>query len=45
MRPGGRKLELGDSLIELIESSAASRGMDPHIWLTLAVAAYHESGA
>jgi transcriptional regulator with XRE-family HTH domain len=37
------RLELDDTLIELIEWSAAQRGIDPKIWLTLAVATYHEA--
>jgi transcriptional regulator with XRE-family HTH domain len=34
---------LDDGLTELIEWSAAQRGIEPRIWLALAVAAYHES--
>ncbi len=37
------RLELDDTLVDLIEWSAAQRGIDPKIWLTLAVAAYHEA--
>ena len=37
------RLQLDDTLVDLIEWSAAQRGIDPKIWLTLAVAAYHES--
>ncbi len=37
------RLALDDTLVDLIEWSAGQRGIDPKIWLTLAVAAYHES--
>jgi transcriptional regulator with XRE-family HTH domain len=36
------RLELDENTAALIEWSAMQRGMDPRVWLTLAVAAYHE---
>lgn len=39
------RLELDDATLELVEWAAAQRGLDPKLWLTLAVAAYHEAHA
>jgi plasmid maintenance system antidote protein VapI len=36
------RLELDENTAALVEWSAMQRGMDPRVWLTLAVAAYHE---
>ena len=36
------RLELDDATLELVEWAAAQRGLEPKLWLTLAVAAYHE---
>jgi hypothetical protein len=39
------RLELDDATLELVEWAAAQRGLEPKLWLTLAVAAYHEAHA